>query len=240
MLVLCLYFPLSYFGYINFRNSVRLERLRDDFQILRFTERGEADTEAETLYNFAHAPWRYIAHLFLLTVLVTIGTGFLFWSPQNSDLISFNTLQAMRFGFIGSYIFSAQLIYRRYTTYDLDPDVYFFCCLIIIVGVAFNYIVFSTLVFSTTPLASLEGGVAIFASFIFGYFPSLALQWLNRVAYQTLKFNQRQSDLLPLSLIDGISEFHETRLRDNGIDSIQTHDSLDKKAEKGIWRAKER
>ena len=42
-----------------------------------------------------------------------------------------------------------------------------------------------------------------------------------------MAIRERRSEDLPLGMIDGISQFHETRLRDLGIDNVQNLASID-------------
>lgn len=168
--------------------------------------------------------WREYYFNIALTVLLTvIGLSLFFWQiPEELSFITPGTLSAMRFGFLGGYLFSVQLIYRRYTTNDLQPTVYLYSAQTLFAGAVFNYVAFqaiSTLVTNQDEVIG-EGALAIVA-FAFGYFPLLAIRWFNRVSYQTLAVRQGQSEQMSLDLIDGINTFHETRLRDLGIDNIE-------------------
>ena len=146
-------------------------------------------------------------------------------------MIDANTLQALRFGFLGAYVFSLQLVYRRYTTYDLQPTVYMYCVVTMIAALAFNFVAFeaiSSLVTNNTNIVQgIGGGLLAIIAFCLGYFPYLAIQWFNQLSHQALSVSQRRADQLPLSLMDGISQWHETRLRDNGIDNVQNLASVD-------------
>lgn len=133
-------------------------------------------------------------------------------------------LMALRYGFLGAYVFCVQLIYRRYTTLDLKPSIYMQCTATLLAGLAFNYVAFeaiSALTGEKGELTGLSAGLAAIVAFSLGYFPGFAIRWFNRVAYQTVGSSSREADALPLSLIDGLSDFHEVRLRDEGIDNIQ-------------------
>ena len=137
-----------------------------------------------------------------------------------------NTLRAMQFGFIGAYIYSIYLVYRRYTTSDLQPAVYMYCFLTMIAGIAFNFVAFTAIsglaeAEATQSATGLAGGVLAVVAFSLGYFPYLAIRWFNRIGHSALGMQQRRAEDLPLGLIDGISQFHESRLRDEGIDNVQ-------------------
>jgi hypothetical protein len=212
-------FPISALGYQIFQRETQLEELKRDFKLCELEDEGDL----LKLYNSTYNPWNFAIHSALVVLLTVLGLSLFFWPPS---LLDVNTLQAMRYGFVGAYVFSVQLIYRRYTTLDLQPTVYLNCALTLIAGLVFNYVAFKT-ISSPSPstdkplTAGAEAGIAAIVAFSLGYFPYLAIGWFNRLAHGALGMRQRQSDQLQLGLIDGISQLHEIRLRDEGIDNIQ-------------------
>jgi hypothetical protein len=223
-------FPFSYLAYVTFQRPIRIQRLKRDFELL-------AARWDEGLYQQSQGFWNFALHI-ILTILMTIVGAIVFFLPifglKPLDLAGIGmteeVLRAMRFGFVGAYLFSAQLVYRRYTTYDLQPYVYMYCTLSIFAGLVINFAAFQTIYgVSTRPetIEGLGGGLLDVLAFALGFFPLLAVQWLTRIAYSALGQVQRRSDILRLDLIDGISQFHEVRLKDNGIDNIQNLASVD-------------
>lgn len=222
MCVLVLYFPLSYIAYSQSGSDQRTEKLQEDFNYL-----GYARENAKRLYDKAYNPYKYMSFLMLAMGATLFGAAFLFLNKDDFGLpIDEITLRAIKYGFLGAYLFSAYLIYRRYTTNDLHPAVYFYCAFTIIAGIAFNYVAVEAL----TRVANLaqnanvigtEAGVLAILAFSLGYFPYLAVRWFNRLAYKVFSIGQRRTELMDLGQINGISEWHETRLRENGIDDIQ-------------------
>ncbi|GAB4441312.1 MAG: hypothetical protein Kow00120_09760 [Anaerolineae bacterium] len=239
IVALAAYFPLTYLAYHNFRRPVQIERLAEDFQLLglagRPTTKGaekRAKALAEERYGASFAPLNYLLHISLAVLLVVVGMMLFFWPPATGDMLNANALQAMRYGFLGAYLFAAQLVYRRYTTYDLQPTVYLQGALTLIAGLAFNYVAFEAAGYlgaapQSEPATGLGAGALAVIAFSLGYFPSLAIRWFNRVAYGAVGIDQRRADALPLGLIDGISQWHEARLQDNGIDNVQNLASAD-------------
>lgn len=222
-------FPFSYLAYVAFQRNIRIERLKRDFYLLDARWDDQLFFQSQGFFNFA-------LHIVLAVAATVLGILIFFlppvteFSPQFQSLIDEQALQAMRYGFIGAYLFAAQLIYRRYTTYDLQPTVYLYCALTIISGLAFNYVTFqaiSTIANNPDLSDGLGGGVFAIIAFALGFFPLLALQWISRAAYGALGLTNRRSEALPLSLIDGISQLHETRLRDHGVDNVQNLASVD-------------
>ncbi len=217
------FFPISAIVYGVARSSTMLTELKNDLDLLGIMTSQDRILER---YQRAYAQWNYAAH-YMLTVLLTLLGLSLFWLPAGGTVYGFNAdvLQAMRYGFLGSYIFAISLVYRRYTTMDLQPYVYMNCALTIVSGLAFNYVAFEAIgkmiPASQAQIAGIGAGLAAVTSFSLGFFPYLATRWFSRVAYTALQERQRRSDQLPLAFIDGISRFHEARLRDEGIDNLQ-------------------
>lgn len=253
-------FPFSWIAYTAYQRDVRIERLRRDFFLLQAPWDTKLVRQAQGLSNFA-------LHIVLAMLMTVIGLTIFFGRLDNSPIrLDAETLTAMRFGFIGSLLFSGQLIYRRYTTYDLHPSVYLYCALTILGGLIFNFVAFQAISIMPTESAiaddavrsaaitaaadaqaagtdvvaavrqattqaseavavattnGLGDGLVGIIAFALGFFPLLAVQWLSRTAYTALRVARSRSDEMPLSLIEGISQFHETRLRDLGIDDIQ-------------------
>ncbi|MBN1284302.1 MAG: tetratricopeptide repeat protein [Anaerolineae bacterium] len=255
------YFPLSYVAYEAFQSESRITRLERDFRLLGIssqdpTEKKEDSKQlAQKLYKRTYNPWNYALHITLIVLLTIVGMLLFIWNPgggsadtAQSDTgavqdapdsmddfpvdININTLQAIRVGFLGAYLFAAQLVYRRYTTSDLQPTVYLNGALTLVAGMVFNYVAFEAIVYLAEtppqdPVTGVGAGLLSILAFSLGYFPNLALNWFSQVAYSTLGVSRRRADALPLSLIDGISQWHEARLRDIGIDNVQNLASYD-------------
>lgn len=226
------FFPISAVAYLLFQHEIQVRRLGRDFYLLGLdigagpgASLKDCDQHIQDLYESSHISWNFAIQSTLVVLLTILGLSLFFWPPAD-ELLDAGTLQAMQYGFVGAYIFSVQLIYRRYTTLDLQPTVYTNCALTLIAGIAFNFVAFTAVKAvagndQTQAATGLEGGVVAIVAFSLGYFPYLAIRWFNRVAHTALGTQRRRADELPLGLIDGISQFHETRLRDEGIDNIQ-------------------
>ena len=176
----------------------------------------------------SNTAWNYVAQSIPAVLATMLGLSLFISNKENiwADLeilkSSPYTLKAMQFGFLGAYIFSVQLVYRRYTTFDLQPIVALNCTLTMIAGIVFNFVAFEAInALNGAQESGLTNGVLPIVAFSLGYFPYLAIRWFNRVGYTALGVQQTQVNALPLRLIDGIGQFHETRLRDEGIDNVQ-------------------
>jgi tetratricopeptide (TPR) repeat protein len=232
------FFPITAAAYQLFQREKELSELQTDFELLGIVEsNSSARKSIEDVvqrYNLSHDTWNYVLQFSLPFLLTIVGLSLFFWPPSTTDLLDEETLLAVRFGFLGAYTFSMQLVYRRYTTLDLQPTVFMSCGLTLIAGIAFNYVAFSMLssLFGSTPstntepLSGIEAGALAIIAFSLGYFPNLAIRWFNQIASNALGVRQRRMDLLSLNMIEGISQFHEIRLREEGIDNIENLASL--------------
>ena len=220
-----LYFPFSYMAYHQFQRPVRIKRLRSDFELLTAQWDETVYQQSENLFNYA-------LHIALAMLITLVGLFILFMPLSDvmdlsiSDIgLTPDVLRAMALGFLGSFLFSAHYVYRRFTTSDLLPSVYLYCFITIALGIIFNYVLFRTIEEMSGNLKELPGGLEAGAmdllAFAIGLFPIMAVQWLTRTAYKAFGQPQRRSDLLPLDQLDGIDAPQEIRLRDFGISDAQ-------------------
>ena len=225
------YFPCSVFAYRKYQVPTRVGQLSKDFKFL-FVEDSKLLTKE---FKNSLSPDSFVWHVTLAMFITFIGTWLLLNKPDGfKDFATENTVQAMRYGFLGAYLYSIQLIYRRYTTLDLQPAVFMYCSLTLIAGLVFNYVAFETITdvtgASSNSGAGVTAGISAIVAFSLGYFPALAITWFNKLAFAGLGVTKRHNNEKPLSLIEGISQFHESRLRDNGIDNVQNLATADIRA----------
>jgi hypothetical protein len=232
-LALAAFFPLSAIVYERSQSAPREAELERDLRLLNCKNSDEHIKSCKEFY----AQWNYALHYLLAMALTILGMSLFLQPPQagNSWLdLDADTRQAMRYGFVGAYLFSIVWVYRRYTTRDLQPYVYLHCTLTILAGLGFNYVAFeaiSKLLPSPSDAAASAAnldmtggagaGLVAITAFSLGFFPSLATRWFTRLAHSALNESRHRADQFPLGLIDGISRFHESRLLDEGIDNIQ-------------------
>jgi tetratricopeptide (TPR) repeat protein len=222
-------FPLSAIAFARLEAPLLIEQLQRDTCLLGAPERMQsAGSYSARRWNYSS----YAVHYCPAMVATALGVGLFFLDAKlNKQVFDVNTLQAMRYGFLGAYVYCLGLIYRRYTTLDLQPHVYLYCATGLITGIVFNYVAFeaiaSVIVSSgdeqqnAAELTGLGGAASAVLAFSLGYFPNLAIRWFGRLSRTSLGERQRRSDELPLALIDGISVLHEGRLKDEGIDNLQ-------------------
>jgi len=248
-------FPISYFSYVAASDNrtylefgahdrgirpqpLTVDRLTLDF-LLATPEIVGTNTQtieayrkkAEAYYDRVYSSGEYYFYVALNIFLTLFGALLFFW-PQETAFISVETVRAMQFGFLGAYLFSFQLIYRRYANRDLQPAVYMYSARNLIAGLIFNFIAFQALTNLVTVETSGEGnpigmGALAIISFSLGYFPHLAISWFDRIAHDALAERGSRTEQMALEMIDGISPFHETRLHEAGIDNVQNLASAD-------------
>lgn len=224
MLILSSIFPISALAYRIFQTGKRKQELKEDFDLLGINDKKLEDKYEGPAYKILLSS---VAHFILPVLLTILGTFILFLGFLTESIPGLKApeivVRALGYGFLGAYLFSIQLIYRRYTTLDLHPNVYMLCALTLISGFAFNYTAFTIIsgLGTGNNQGGVEAGVFAIVAFSLGYFPMLAIGWFNEIANSALGNSRKQTASLPLSVIDGISQFHETRLRDEGIDNVQ-------------------
>lgn len=226
------FFPFSYLAYIAFQRDLRIKRLKLDFDLLGLTWDEGLAQQSQGFWNFAlHIVLAMMVTIMGLSLFAANGGTFSITTLLGTVTIAPATLKALQYGFIGSYLFAVQLVYRRYTTYDLHPTVYMYSSLTMLAGLIFNYVAFEgihALAGSNTGAETgLGPGLEAILAFALGFFPLLAIQWMGRIVTNVLGTTSSRSDQLPLSLLDGISTLHETRLRDHGIDNLQNLAAVD-------------
>ena len=243
LVVMVSFFPIALIAYQVFQKETRYERFRLDIGLLGIST-DEATQKFQRQYGLANymlqvvptVLFTILGSLILLNIPIQIediansGAQPQFFVKDVLSMVSDEAFTAMQYGFLGAYLFSIQLVYRRFTTLDMQPSVFMFCTMTIVAGLVLNLVAFqaiSEIVNTANPIGGIGAGALAIIAFSIGYFPNMAIRWFNRVSNTALGLDKRQSIQYPLSMIDGISQWHETRLMDNGIDNIQNLASAD-------------
>lgn len=128
---------------------------------------------------------------------------------------------ALRFGFMGAYVFSLQLTVRAYFQNDLRSGTYVGILerlIVVLILVTVINVVWSDL-FSGQPAAAAAQAVVLF---VVGSFPLVGQQWITQ---QSSKWLMNRVPSLksrhPLSEIDGMNVWYEARLLEEGIEDVQ-------------------
>jgi hypothetical protein len=136
----------------------------------------------------------------------------------------------MYFGWLGGYIYSLNVVVRRFIARDLKPDVFYHLCARFYSAINLGTIVGAAIGMlgrmAGTPF-HLSLGTACVVSFFVGFFPERGLDWLTITAQKALKQPAGVSKEIRLSEIEGLSIWHQARLKQEGIENAQNLASVD-------------
>jgi len=134
----------------------------------------------------------------------------------------------VHFAFIGAYFFSLQLLFRRYVRRDLRPSAYVAVSLRIILAVIGTWIAVASMTamfthFGDEALTPRATNQLLVLGFVIGVFPRVLWQ-LIRGAVKTfggsvLRVPSLQTEL-PISQLDGLTVWHESRLEEEDIENV--------------------
>lgn len=127
---------------------------------------------------------------------------------------------ALRFAFMGAYLFSLQLTVRAFFQGDLRSGTY--------VGILERLVVVLILVtvidvaWSALPVTAAIAPVEAVVVFVVGSFPLVGQEWLSQWAAGRMRTKVRTLESRhPLSDIDGMNVWYEARLLEEGIEDVQ-------------------
>jgi hypothetical protein len=125
---------------------------------------------------------------------------------------------------IGAFTYSLHLTLRRFLAYDLTPSVYIFTTNRFVLAWVIGSIV-GTMLGTLSTAAGVAFDVNLAAvctvAFFIGFFPERGLNWIVRTAQRTLKLQGGVVNEMRLSEIDGLSIWHQSRLKQEGIENVQ-------------------
>ncbi len=126
---------------------------------------------------------------------------------------------ALRFGFMGAYVFSLQLTVRAFFQNDLRSGTYVGMVerlVVVAVLVAVTYVAWTSIFEGGS-----QPGLAVVA-FVIGSFPLVGQEWVGQLAASKLR--KRVPSVMsrhPLSEIDGMNVWYQARLLEEGIEDVQ-------------------
>ena len=127
-------------------------------------------------------------------------------------------------GWLGSYIYSFHLTWRRFLAYDLTPSVYIFTSNRFFLAMAVGAIVGTGMgTFSTAAGMPFDVNLATVyvVTFFIGFFPEQGINWIAATAQKALRQRGGIAKETRLSEIEGLSIWHQGRLRQEGIENVQ-------------------
>ena len=159
--------------------------------------------------------------VFLATAVFAAGWAAALGGPQliglsGEELKELSTGDMMRVGFAGAYLFTLQMLVRRYFQADLKASAYVN---------AITRVVSALVLVLVVDLALLDGAsgdARLVSAFMIGFFPLVGLQALQKgaaLALRTVVPSLRND--YPLSDLDGLSVWYEARLLELGIEDME-------------------
>lgn len=169
----------------------------------------------------------------IFTLILILGWIIVFHPPGEAsesaaDLFLVPRPDPMGYGFLGAYLFSLQLLFRRYVRSDLKHSVF--------VSISTRIITVVILVWAFSLLkdggaaetgaelsGQLDGYRLSLLSFFIGMFPQTGIIFFEQLGNRLLHLGQpsRVQEEYPLGEIEGITVWDENRLVDEGIETKQ-------------------
>jgi hypothetical protein len=172
------------------------------------------------------------APLALSTMLIALGWLNIlppFMQPKADWTLTFAIVsKPAHFAFLGAYFFSIQMLFRRYVLRDLRPSAYMAVTMRIVLAVVGTWVIsavwllFGKLGFVTVVDVDTSGGLDAVA-FTIGVFPAIAWAYIQGLTKKLLNAGVVVPSLktqLPISDLDGLTVWHETRLEEEDIENV--------------------
>ncbi|MEA2844040.1 MAG: hypothetical protein QOJ69_1711 [Actinomycetota bacterium] len=153
----------------------------------------------------------------LATVVFAVGWGTVLWNSSFLTLPDFpSTPDLLGVSFAGAYLFTVQMLVRRYFQADLKASAYVNAVIRIVSALMLIAVVHQAL------MNGWSRGPCVAAAFMIGFFPLVGLQALQKMAAVALRtaVPSLKNDY-PLSDLDGLSVWYESRLLELGIEDLE-------------------
>jgi hypothetical protein len=185
------------------------------FGISRGTDSGVPAVRGESLFPVAIATMLICAG-WVLVVLNEMGlTDFVTQAGSEHPF----PVETIAFGFLGAYAYTLQMLVRRFFQNDLKSGAYITATMRIVVVTLLVWVIHLV-----PPVTASEHSQEIISAFAFvvGVFPDVgwqAIQAIIKAPMKVLVPSLRQA--YPLSDLDGLNPFYESRLLEEGIEDMQ-------------------
>lgn len=158
----------------------------------------------------------------LNTLIIGFGWLLFFQATDRNSTITTGVITPFTFGFLGAYMFSLQMLFRRYVQSDLKTTAYTHASQRILITWVWAFVL-TILPWEIIRLdTSYQNQIISVLAFVVGIFPDIAWQVIGRFVKMTLglaipSFRQEH----PLNEINGITVWVEARLLEENIENIQ-------------------
>lgn len=127
----------------------------------------------------------------------------------------------MAFAFLGAYFFSVQLLFRRFIRRDLGANAYISFAIRIVLAWLGTWVVVHALTVTEGYDPNNPGVFFLLAGFTVGVFPTVVWHVMQTATSTILgNFFEQFKVELPLSRLDGLNIWHQTRLVEEDIENI--------------------
>jgi len=228
--------PLSYIVYRRNRAPLRRKYARDALSQLGIVQRAELEKILATESQFRPYFWPMLGTCAILLAFYAgshphfVQQGI--WTralESATGIFGLNDLSSrgivaesfLFYGFLGAWIYSLQLVLRRFLTYDLTPSVYILIIYRLLLTLTIGTILgigLVTFLTATGVSTSTNRVILSIVMFLIGFFPDKGLKWIVIKARQALQKDVPET--VRLSDIDGLSLWHQDRLMEEGIDNV--------------------
>ncbi|MFW6296745.1 MAG: tetratricopeptide repeat protein [Halothece sp.] len=222
-------FPASYVAYLFFQREAKIDRLKEELQLLGLSKK-DGLGEIDRLYSNIYNPVQFIVYITLLIAISSL-IFIVYYDIKSFDvnggihpivalLEGDFVVDTVFYGFLGAYFYSIQLVIRRFNTSDLQPQVYS--------SVVLRTLLAVVITFSAASLIGSEyNEFWRVLAFLIGIFPGRGVRWISITVGRIISLNPDEYNERSLKKIFGINAWHEARLSELGIENIQNLATVD-------------
>jgi hypothetical protein len=162
----------------------------------------------------------------LCTLLVAIGWtvlltmyGFRLMEAPGAPITPLVQLEALIFGFLGSYFFGLQMLFRRYLRSDLAPKAYVHFVVRILITLVMVWALSSVPVLTTGP----QQGLLYLLAFVIGVVPETGYLLINRLLRNLVgRASPMLTERHSLNALEGVTLYDSARLMEEGIENVES------------------
>lgn len=192
----------------------------------------EARTKYDSLFNSVYglrgAPWDSLP-IYISATFITFGWVLIMFVRSQDPFPGITNniitlykpykpnIDVLKFGFLGSYSFAINMVFRRYVRADLTMKTY--------TNISIRFLVTSILVVVMCSVQSLlpsVDGVIFILAFVIGVFPETGFMLINSVFRKYFgNFIKPINEQYPVTKLEGVSIYDQAQLLEEGIDNIE-------------------
>jgi hypothetical protein len=246
MLPAMLYFLFGRLQIEKQRNNFFREAMQLDPNVQSFSEAASKyDSLLDSVFGNGNSPFAIL--LLVITTAMLVMGWVIALDPVGptanlTSLISFFIPRPNTFtlGFLGTYFFAINMVFRRYVRSDLTPKTYAYIIVRMMITLVLVWTVSNLPQFSpgagdglsVAAGSSLVNTGLLAVAFIIGVFPETGLAIITDFVRGVTKnvFKGGKEDPFPLSDLEGMNLYDRTRLLEEGIENIENlahHDLLE-------------